>query len=114
MDDFATAKEGFVPLSLRDVPLQTSTVAWADVGGLSETRRVLRETLEWPTKYAAIFKQSPLRLRSGYAFFWPCRKGVGYAVADLNAFYADEACFCTDFPAAGRRCLRPPSRASVG
>jgi peroxin-1 len=34
--------------------------------GLAETRRVLRETLEWPTKYAAIFAQSPLRLRSGY------------------------------------------------
>ena len=27
---------------------------------------MLRETLEWPTKYAAIFAQSPLRLRSGY------------------------------------------------
>jgi hypothetical protein len=34
--------------------------------GLAETRRMLRETLEWPTKYAAIFAQSPLRLRSGY------------------------------------------------
>ncbi len=33
--------------------------------GLAETRRILRETLEWPTKYAAIFAQSPLRLRSG-------------------------------------------------
>ena len=33
--------------------------------GLAETRRALRETLEWPTKYAAIFAQSPLRLRSG-------------------------------------------------
>jgi peroxin-1 len=36
--------------------------------GLAETRRMLRETLEWPTKYAAIFAQSPLRLRSGYVF----------------------------------------------
>ena len=26
---------------------------------------MLRETLEWPTKYGPIFKQSPLRLRSG-------------------------------------------------
>ena len=34
--------------------------------GLHETRRVLRETLEWPTKYGPIFAQSPLRLRSGY------------------------------------------------
>jgi hypothetical protein len=81
--DFKAAQVDFVPLSLRDVPLQKSTVEWADIGGarkpgtcflpqvnralgLAETRRVLRETLEWPTKYAAIFAQSPLRLRSGY------------------------------------------------
>ncbi|KAI0310136.1 P-loop containing nucleoside triphosphate hydrolase protein [Amylostereum chailletii] len=69
MSDFKHAKEGFVPLSLRDVPLQTSTVAWEDIGGLNETRRVLRETLEWPTKYAQIFKQSPLRLRSGLLLY---------------------------------------------
>ena len=32
--DFTTAQEDFVPLSLRDVNLQKSTVSWADVGGL--------------------------------------------------------------------------------
>lgn len=30
------------------------------------------ETLEWPTKYAAVFAQCPLRLRSGYVA--PSRK----------------------------------------
>lgn len=34
--------------------------------GLRETKKVLRETLEWPTKYAAIFAKCPLRLRSGW------------------------------------------------
>ncbi|KAH9048455.1 AAA-domain-containing protein [Lactarius hengduanensis] len=67
--DFKAAQVDFVPLSLRDVPLQKSTVEWADVGGLAETRRTLRETLEWPTKYAAIFAQSPLRLRSGLLLY---------------------------------------------
>ncbi|KAI0280178.1 AAA-domain-containing protein [Russula aff. rugulosa BPL654] len=67
--DFKAAQVGFVPLSLRDVPLQKSTVEWADIGGLAETRRTLRETLEWPTKYAAIFAQSPLRLRSGLLLY---------------------------------------------
>ncbi|KAI0032780.1 AAA-domain-containing protein [Vararia minispora EC-137] len=69
MEDFKKTKEGFMPLSLRDVPLQTSTVKWSDIGGLNETRRILRETLEWPTKYAPIFKQSPLRLRSGLLLY---------------------------------------------
>ena len=35
------------------------------LAGLYEPRRVLRETLEWPTKYAQIFANCPLRLRSG-------------------------------------------------
>ncbi|KAI0301591.1 P-loop containing nucleoside triphosphate hydrolase protein [Multifurca ochricompacta] len=67
--DFKAAQIDFLPLSLRDVPLQKSTVEWADIGGLAETRQTLRETLEWPTKYAAIFAQSPLRLRSGLLLY---------------------------------------------
>ncbi|KAG1873799.1 P-loop containing nucleoside triphosphate hydrolase protein [Suillus subluteus] len=67
--DFVEAQEGFVPLSLRDVPLQKSDVEWADIGGLKDTKLVLRETLEWPTKYAQLFKQSPLRLRSGLLLY---------------------------------------------
>ncbi|KAF7362140.1 putative peroxisomal biogenesis AAA ATPase pex1 [Mycena venus] len=67
--DFDAAQVDFVPLSLRDVKLQKSEVSWSDIGGLSETRRVLRETLEWPTKYGPIFAQSPLRLRSGLLLY---------------------------------------------
>ncbi|KAJ7128978.1 P-loop containing nucleoside triphosphate hydrolase protein [Mycena crocata] len=67
--DFDAAQVDFVPLSLRDVKLQKSEVSWADIGGLNETRRVLRETLEWPTKYGPIFAQSPLRLRSGLLLY---------------------------------------------
>ncbi|KAJ1019075.1 hypothetical protein NDA18_006225 [Ustilago nuda] len=69
MSDFTAAQEGFIPLSLRDVKLEKSTVAWSDIGGLVDTRRVLRETLEWPTKYAAIFASCPLRLRSGLLLY---------------------------------------------
>ncbi|KII85002.1 hypothetical protein PLICRDRAFT_350537 [Plicaturopsis crispa FD-325 SS-3] len=67
--DFETAQVDFTPLSLRDVKLQKSDVEWSDIGGLQETRRVLRETLEWPTKYGPIFAQSPLRLRSGLLLY---------------------------------------------
>ncbi|OJT04218.1 Peroxisome biosynthesis protein PAS1 [Trametes pubescens] len=67
--DFAAAQVDFVPHSLRDVKLQKSEVVWADIGGLQDTKRVLRETLEWPTKYGPIFAQSPLRLRSGLLLY---------------------------------------------
>ncbi|KAL9932984.1 hypothetical protein V8E36_008239 [Tilletia maclaganii] len=69
MADFAAAQDGFVPLSLRDVKLEKSTTAWSDIGGLHATRQTLRETLEWPTKYAAIFASCPLRLRSGLLLY---------------------------------------------
>ncbi|SCZ90288.1 BZ3500_MvSof-1268-A1-R1_Chr1-3g01895 [Microbotryum saponariae] len=69
IDDFHAAQIGFMPLSLRDVKLQKSDVQWADIGGLHETRRVMRETLEWPTKYGAIFASCPLRLRSGLLLY---------------------------------------------
>ncbi|GAA6051698.1 hypothetical protein JCM3770_001233 [Rhodotorula araucariae] len=68
-EDFAAAQQGFVPLSLRDVKLQKSDVAWADIGGLHDARKTLRETLEWPTKYGAIFAGCPLRLRSGLLLY---------------------------------------------
>ena len=69
MDDFSAAREGFTPLSLRNVHLEQSSVSWSDIGGLRETRQTLRETLEWPTKYAAIFASCPLRLRSGLLLY---------------------------------------------
>ncbi|KAK8858426.1 hypothetical protein IAR55_002653 [Kwoniella newhampshirensis] len=68
-EDFALAQATFTPLSLRDVRLQKSDTKWSDIGGLSEPRRVLRETLEWPTKYAQIFANCPLRLRSGLLLY---------------------------------------------
>ncbi|KAI9021917.1 P-loop containing nucleoside triphosphate hydrolase protein [Hyaloraphidium curvatum] len=68
-EDFRAAQEGYVPSSLRGVKLQTSDVSWSDIGGLTETRRALKETFEWPTKYAAIFANCPLRLRSGLLLY---------------------------------------------
>lgn len=68
-DDFDKAMEEFVPASLRGVKLQKSSIAWTDIGGLKETKSVLLETLEWPTKYAPIFANCPLRLRSGLLLY---------------------------------------------
>ncbi|KAK9245846.1 P-loop containing nucleoside triphosphate hydrolase protein [Lipomyces tetrasporus] len=67
--DFDLALKDFVPASLRGVNLQKSTVTWKDIGGLKEIKRVLLETLEWPTKYAPIFANCPLRLRSGLLLY---------------------------------------------
>jgi len=67
--DFDQALKGFTPASLRNVTLQSSTTTFASIGGLRETRQVLLETLQYPTKYAPIFAQCPLRLRSGLLLY---------------------------------------------
>ncbi|CAG8433869.1 7006_t:CDS:10 [Diversispora eburnea] len=68
-EDFIKAQKDFIPFSLRGVKLHTSDVNWSDIGGLEETRKILMETLEWPIKYAPIFANCPLRLRSGLLLY---------------------------------------------
>jgi peroxin-1 len=67
--DFDSALKGFTPASLRNVTLQTSTTTFASIGGLHATRKILLETLQYPTTYAPIFAQCPLRLRSGLLLY---------------------------------------------
>ncbi|KZS88873.1 AAA-domain-containing protein [Sistotremastrum niveocremeum HHB9708] len=69
MRDFEGALRDYVPVGLRDVKAVKSDVGWGDIGGLRETKRVLRETLELPTRYAAIYSKAPLRLRSGILLY---------------------------------------------
>ncbi|KAL2856575.1 P-loop containing nucleoside triphosphate hydrolase protein [Aspergillus pseudoustus] len=67
--DFDNAIKGFTPASLRNVTLTSSTTTFSAIGGLQETRKMLLETLQYPTKYAPIFAQCPLRLRSGLLLY---------------------------------------------
>lgn len=67
--DFENALTGFTPASLRNVTLQSSKTTFDSIGGLQETRKVLLETLQYPTTYAPIFAQCPLRLRSGLLLY---------------------------------------------
>jgi peroxin-1 len=68
-DDYTSALKGFTPASLRNVTLQSSTTKWSSIGGLHSTRQTLLETLQYPTTYAPIFAQCPLRLRSGLLLY---------------------------------------------
>ncbi|KAL8791295.1 MAG: hypothetical protein Q9195_005984 [Heterodermia aff. obscurata] len=68
-EDFQQGLKGFTPASLRNVTLQSSKTSFSSIGGLHETRRILLETLQYPTIYAPIFSQCPLRLRSGLLLY---------------------------------------------
>ena len=68
-EDFGRALRGFTPASLRNVNLQSSTTKFSSIGGLKDTRKILLETLQYPTTFAPIFAQCPLRLRSGLLLY---------------------------------------------
>ena len=68
-EDFLKAINGYKPASLRNVTLQTSAVTFDSIGGLRSAKKVLIETLQYPTMYAPMFDQCPLRLRSGLLLY---------------------------------------------
>ncbi|KAJ9623731.1 Peroxisome biosynthesis protein pex1 [Knufia peltigerae] len=68
-EDFDAALRNFTPSSLRNVTLTHSSTTFSSIGGLHATRSTLLETLLYPTKYAPIFANSPLRLRSGLLLY---------------------------------------------
>ena len=49
--DFFAALEGFVPVSLRGLPLHSAgSVDFSHIGGLRNVKETLTETLSWPSK----------------------------------------------------------------
>lgn len=58
MDDFMEALKEIEPAAIRDVFTEIPEVSWGDVGGLEESKRVLKETIEWPIKYPEVFEQA--------------------------------------------------------
>lgn len=67
--DFDRALKGFTPASLRNVTLQSSNITFESIGGLKTIRKILLETLQYPTLYVPIFARCPLRLRSGLLLY---------------------------------------------
>ncbi|CAK4645316.1 unnamed protein product [Aphanomyces euteiches] len=69
--DLMSGLEDFTPAALRGVELFKSTVEWADIGGLTEIRQTLKDTLELPTKYGKLYAAAPIKLPSGLLLYGP-------------------------------------------
>lgn len=67
--DFEKALETYKPISLVKAKTQESTFSWDDIGGMHEAKKILLETLQWPTLYPSIFAYSPIRIRSGILLY---------------------------------------------
>ncbi|XP_061903195.1 peroxisome biogenesis factor 1 isoform X1 [Entelurus aequoreus] len=70
LQDFEQALEGFTPPSLWGVDLHTPSGPGLDgVGGLTEVRQQLMDTIMLPAKYPVLFANLPIRHRSGILLY---------------------------------------------
>ena len=65
MDNFLDAMKEVEPSAIREVFVEVPDVKWEDVGGLDEIKEALKETVEWPLKYAHLFKMADTRPPKG-------------------------------------------------
>ncbi|WP_306061465.1 AAA family ATPase [Natronococcus wangiae] len=59
------------PSALREVSVEVPDVTWDDVGGLEETIRQLRETVQWPLEHPEAFDRVSLRPAKGVLLYGP-------------------------------------------
>jgi transitional endoplasmic reticulum ATPase len=65
MDNFLDAMKEVEPSAIREVFVEVPDVKWDDVGGLEEIKDALKETVEWPLKYADLFKAADTKPPKG-------------------------------------------------
>src|SRR5712691_4101091 len=65
MEDFLAALREVEPSALREVFVEVPNVTWEDVGGLEEIKARLKEAVEWPLQYRALFEYARLRAPKG-------------------------------------------------
>ncbi|HIH98250.1 MAG TPA: CDC48 family AAA ATPase [Thermoplasmata archaeon] len=71
MDDFKEALKGIEPSALREVLVEIPSVTWEDIGGLSEVKQMLSETIEWPLKNPESFTRLGIRPPRGILLYGP-------------------------------------------
>ncbi len=70
-NDFLAALREVEPSALREVFVEVPTTTWDDVGGLAQPKRLLRELLEWPAKYGALFEAAGVKPLKGVLLCGP-------------------------------------------
>lgn len=70
-DDFLDAYREMEPSTLREVLIETPNVRWEDIGGLEEAKQDLREAVEWPLKFEAVFDRAGAKAPKGLLLYGP-------------------------------------------
>ncbi|SJZ58469.1 transitional endoplasmic reticulum ATPase [Enhydrobacter aerosaccus] len=75
VEDFDEALTLVEPSAIREVFTEVADVKWADVGGLEEAKRILKESIEWPALHPDLFKKAAIVPPKGILLYGP--PGVG-------------------------------------
>ncbi len=70
-EDFEDALKVVRPSAMREVLVEASTIGWADIGGLENTKQSLKEAVEWPIKNPEAFKRIGIRPPRGILLYGP-------------------------------------------
>jgi transitional endoplasmic reticulum ATPase len=70
-DDFFSALREMQPSSLREVLIETPDIRWEDIGGLEDVKKELKEAVEWPLKYSALFEHLDASPPKGILLYGP-------------------------------------------
>lgn len=71
MDHFRHALGASNPSALREMVVEIPNVSWEDIGGLEETKRNLRELVQYPIEHADKYKKFGLNPSRGCLFYGP-------------------------------------------
>ncbi len=70
-DDFNNAMREMTPSALREVFIESPNVHWSDIGGGEDVKQELKEAVEWPMTYPALFKHLSARPPKGILLYGP-------------------------------------------
>ncbi len=69
--DFKEALKLVRPSALREVFIEAPSTTWNDIGGLDQVKQEIKEAVEWPLKYPAIFKTMGVSAPKGILLYGP-------------------------------------------
>jgi transitional endoplasmic reticulum ATPase len=70
-EDFNNAMRDMTPSAMREVFIESPDVYWKDIGGIESVKQELKEAVEWPMKYPAMFKHLSAKPPKGILLYGP-------------------------------------------
>eukprot|EP01116_Phalansterium_solitarium_P005963 TRINITY_DN18287_c0_g1_i1.p1 TRINITY_DN18287_c0_g1~~TRINITY_DN18287_c0_g1_i1.p1 ORF type:complete len:811 (+),score=264.24 TRINITY_DN18287_c0_g1_i1:148-2580(+) len=70
-DHFRTALGGTNPSALRETVVEVPNVTWDDIGGLEDTKRELKEMVQYPVEFPDKFSKFGMNPSKGVLFYGP-------------------------------------------